>query len=179
MDELSEIAYPSPMSTPPAPLTTGFTEAKSQFSMLMDEVVHRHRPKVIDRHKGRESMLALQTDDAAEIFLSAAVTPLEVAHEEDEVVVTATALSLIGDGPDLASALEMLAGEIEDFACAYFDRFDYYRHTPDRELAPFLLRLLLTPRDQRRALLLAPLKRGDMDAVAIRHDARRAAPPAA
>jgi Antitoxin of toxin-antitoxin, RelE / RelB, TA system len=162
------------MATHTAPLTTGFTEAKSQLSTLMDEVVHRHRPKVIDRHKGRESMLALQTDDAAEIFLSAAVTPLEVAHEEDEVVVTATALSLIGDGPDLSSALEMLADEIEDFACAYFDRFDYHRHTPDRALAPFLLRLLLTSRDQRPALLLEPLKRGEMDAVAGGHHARRA-----
>jgi hypothetical protein len=105
-------------------------------------------------------MLALRTDDAAEIFLSAAVTPLEVAFEEGEVVVTATALSLIGEGPDVPSALEVLGEEIEDFACAYFDRFEYYRHTPDRELAPFLLRFLLTRRDERAALLLEPLKHG-------------------
>jgi hypothetical protein len=174
LDELPEIAHHLVMATHPAPLTTGFTEAKSQLSTLMDDVVHRHRPKVIDRHKGRESMVALPTDDAAEIFLSAAVTPLEVAYEEDEVVATATLLSLIGDGPDLPSALEMLGDEIEDFACAYFDRFEYYRHTPDRELAPFLLRFLLTAREDRSALLLEPLKHGEMGALADHHRARRA-----
>jgi hypothetical protein len=150
------------MATHPAYLTTGFTEAKSHFSTLMDEVVHRHRPKVIDRHKGRESMLALPVDDAAEIFLSAATTPLEVAFEEGEVVVTATALSLIGDGPDVPSALQALAEEIEEFARSYFDRFEYYRHTPDRALAPFLLRFLLTAPERRQALLLEPLKNGEM-----------------
>lgn len=143
-------------------LTTGFTEAKSHLSTLMDEVVHRHRPKVIDRHKGRESMLALPTEDAVEIFLSAAFTPLEVAFDDGEVIVTATALSLIGEGSDLDSALGDLGEEVDDFARAYFDRFEFYRHTPDRELAPFLLRFLLTDRDQRPALLLEPLRRGEM-----------------
>lgn len=149
-----------------ASLKTGFTAAKSQFSTLMDEVVHRHRPKIIDRHKGRESMVALPTDDAVEIFLSAAHTPLEVAYGEGEVIVTATALSLIGDGPDLESALGDLSEEVDDFARAYFDRFEFHRHTPDRELAPFLLRFLLTVPDRRPALLLEPLRRGEMDIAA-------------
>jgi antitoxin of RelE/RelB toxin-antitoxin system len=154
------------MATRSASLTTGFTEAKAHFSTLMDEVVHQHRPKVIDRHKGRESMLALRTEDAVDIFLSMAFTPLEVAFDEGEVVVTATALSLIGDGPDLESALGELGEEIDDFARAYFGRFDFYRHTPDRELAPFLLRFLLTPTDRRTALLLEPLRDGRMAEIA-------------
>ncbi|MGH2969599.1 MAG: hypothetical protein ACRDK0_11120 [Solirubrobacteraceae bacterium] len=160
-------------------LSTGFTEAKSHLSTLMDEVVHRHRPKVIDRHNGRESMLALPTEDAVEIFLSTAFTPLEVTFDEEEVVVTATALSLIGDGPDLESALGELGEEIDDFARAYFDRFDFYRHTPDRELAPFLLRFLLTAPDQRTALLLEPLRRGQMDAPQPPQPPQRAEPAAA
>jgi Antitoxin of toxin-antitoxin, RelE / RelB, TA system len=154
------------MVTRSACLTTGFTDAKAHFSTLMDEVVHQHRPKVIDRHRGRESMLALPTDDAVEIFLSMAFTPLEVDFDESGVVVTATALSLIGDGPDLKSALGELSAAIEDFAHVYFERFDFYRHTPDRGLAPFLLRFLLTAAEQRAALLLEPLRGGRMDEIA-------------
>ncbi len=149
-------------TTDASSMSTGFTEAKSGLSTLMDDVVHRHRPRVIDRHGGRESMLALPTDDAAEIFLSSAFTPLEVAFEDDEVIVTATALSLIGDGPDLESAADQLVEAIDDLARDYFDRFDFYRHSPDRELAPFLLRFLLTADDARRALLLEPLRSGRM-----------------
>lgn len=147
-------------------LICGFTEAKSHFSALMDDVVHRHRPKVIDRHKGRESMLALPTVDALEIFLAGAFTALEVAFEDDEVIVTATDLSLIGQGEDLGAALQELSEEIDDFARAYFDRFEYYRHTTERTLAPFLLRFLLTDEPQRPALLLKPLQDGQMPSPA-------------
>jgi Phd_YefM. len=153
-------------------LTTGFTDAKAHFSALMDEVVHQHRPKIIDRHNGRESMVAMPSDDAAEIFLADAFTPLEVAFEENEVVVTATAMSLIGDGADIDAALEMLVDEIDGFACSYFERFDYYRHTEDRKLAPFLLRFALTAPEKRRALLLEPLREGRMAEVA-REDSTR------
>lgn len=142
-------------------MTMSFTDAKSRLSSLMDEVVHSHRPKVIDRHQGREVMVALPAEDA-HLYFQPSTTPLTVDFGDDEVIVTATALSLIGEGPDIHAALADLAGEIDDFAVSYFERFDYFRHTADSKLAPFLLRFILTSDEDRPALLLEPLRDGQM-----------------
>lgn len=151
-----------------SPLSTGPLEGGAHFSALLGEVVSRHRPTVIPHHEDQGPMLLLAADDAREIFLSAAATPLEVVFEEGEVVITATALGLIGEGPDVPSALGALGNEIEAFATEYFDHFEHYRGTPDRAHARFLLRFLLTPTSDRAELLLESLRRGEMGVISDR-----------
>lgn len=85
---------------------------------------------------------------------------------------TAPELSLIGHGGDIQTALQALADEIDDFAGSYFERFDYFRHTVDSRLAPFLLRFVLSDEGARRELLLEPLREGEMPDPAIDPRAR-------
>ena len=40
-----------------------FSRAKSELSDVMTRVVHEHRPSIVSRHRGKERMLLVRTDD--------------------------------------------------------------------------------------------------------------------
>ena len=90
------------METDPTPTLTSFdfSRAKSALSDLMTQVVHEHSPRVVSRHRGKEQMLLVRTDDLAR-YLSSFRFETEIALDEGEVTVALPALGLLGFGKTL------------------------------------------------------------------------------
>ncbi len=73
---------------------------------------------------------------------------------EGEFVLRQSELGLLAGG----ETFEQAAAELEELAVAYaeryFERLDFYAQTDRGEQMPWLLRLILTPETDRRALLI-------------------------
>lgn len=132
--------------------TTPFSEAKSRLSDLMTEVVHRHYPRLVDRHRGKEAMLLMSPDDLARFLSSYRFEP-RVIFDEGEVTVRLPRFGLMGGGATLDEALEDLVEVLEAYTWQFFERLDFHMQTDRAELAPWLLRFAITPAEERLALL--------------------------
>jgi hypothetical protein len=133
--------------------TRGLSEAKAALSEVMSGVVHDHRPIVIERHGGREAMLLLGLSDMGPL-LDHFRFHTATSVSEGEFVLRQSELNLVAGG----ATFEQAAAELEDLAVAYaeryFERLSFYAQTDRAEQMPWLLRLILTPEDERRALIV-------------------------
>lgn len=129
-----------------------FSEAKTRLSELMNEVVHRHRPQLVERHGGKESMLLLPTDDM-QVLLTPFRFEAEVHFSKREVTAVLPRFGLIGVGRSLEAALDDLLDVLRDFVTLFIERWDFYRHTNQAELLPWVLRFALTPPERQHDLL--------------------------
>ena len=137
-------------TTPALPLLD-FSRAKGALSDVMTRVVHEHRPSVVSRHRGKEQMLLVRSDDLAR-YLSGFRFQLEVETKGAEVTTALPQLGVLGFGTTLDEALEDLLVELRAYARDYFERASFYAATDRAEHAPWLLRFALTPPDEQRAL---------------------------
>jgi hypothetical protein len=133
--------------------TRGLSEAKAALSDVMSGVVHDHRPIVIERHGGKEAMLLLGLSDMGPLldhFRFHTVSSVS----EGEFVLRQDELNLVAGG----ETFEQAAAELQELAVAYaeryFERLNFYAQTDRAAQMPWLLRLILTPEADRRALLL-------------------------
>lgn len=131
-----------------------FSRAKAALSDLMTQVVHEHRPRVVSRHRGKERMLLVRTDDLAR-YLDGFRFELEVTTDGDEVTIALPRLGLLGFGATHDEALDDLLEEVRIYARDYFERASFYAETDRAEHAPWLLRFALTPVEAQRELLAA------------------------
>jgi hypothetical protein len=129
-----------------------FSRAKSALSDLMTQVVHEHRPRVVSRHRGKERMLLVRTDDLAG-YLSSFRFETEVVDEDGEVTVALPRLGLLGFGKTRDEALADLLEELRAYARDFFERSSFYAATDRADHAPWLLRFALTPAERQRELL--------------------------
>jgi hypothetical protein len=133
--------------------TRGISEAKATLSDVMSGVVHRHRPMVIERHGGKEAMLLLGLSDMQPL-LEHFRFHTRASLSEGEFVLRQSELGLLAGG----ETFEQAAAELEELAIAYaeryFERLDFYAQTDRADQMPWLLRLILTPEADRRALLI-------------------------
>lgn len=129
-----------------------FSRAKSALSDLMTRVVHEHRPSIVSRHRGKEQMLLVRTDDLAG-YLKAFQIELEVSEDGGEVTVAAPGLAVLGFGTTREEALDDLVIELRLYARDFFERSSLYAATDRAAHAPWLLRFALTPFDRQRSLL--------------------------
>jgi hypothetical protein len=138
--------------------TRGLSQAKATLSDVMSGVVHDHRPMVIERHGGREAMLLLGLSDM-EPLLGHFRFHTVSSVSDGEFVLRQPELNLVAGGETFDEA----AAELEDLAVAYaeryFERLGFYAQTDRAEQMPWLLRLLLTPEADRRALLIGAPER--------------------
>jgi hypothetical protein len=81
----------------PAIPSLDFSRAKSALSDVMTEVVHSHHPRVVSRHRGKEQMLLVRTDDLARI-LSGFSLETEVVADADEVTIACPGWGYLGSG---------------------------------------------------------------------------------
>ena len=137
--------------TPPLP-SLDFSRAKGALSDVMTRVVHEHRPSVVSRHRGKEQMLLVRTDDLAR-YLSAFRFETEVVTEEREVTIALPRFGLLGFGSTAEEATEDLVQELRAYARDYFERASFYAATDRADHAPWLLRFALTPLAEQQALL--------------------------
>lgn len=129
-----------------------FSRAKSSLSDLMTRVVHEHRPTIVGRHRGKERMLLVRTDDLA-AYLTSFRFDVEVAEDEGEVTAALSRLGLLGFGTTRDEAIDDLLVELRTYAEDYFERASFYAATDRAGHAPWLLRFALTPSPEQRALL--------------------------
>jgi hypothetical protein len=119
----------------------------------MSGVVHRHQPTVIERHGGKEAMLLLGLSDMQPL-LEHFQFHTRSSVSEGEFVLRQLELNLVAGG----DTFEQAASELEELAIAYaeryFERLGFYTQTDRVEQMPWLLRLMLTPESDRRALLI-------------------------
>jgi PHD/YefM family antitoxin component YafN of YafNO toxin-antitoxin module len=139
-----------------------FSKAKSELSEVMDEVVHEHRPQVVQR-KGKERMLLVRPDDARR-WLDTFRLQLRVVLDPHEVTIAADPLGVAGFGDSVEAALDDLLVEIRAYAHRFFERLQFYAETDARHHAPWLARFALTDVDEQRALLEADME-AEMEAA--------------
>lgn len=130
-----------------------FSEAKARLSELMNEVVHRHRPQLVERHGGKETMALLPIDDLA-LLLQPFHFEVEMSVAKGETTAVLHRFDLIGTGKTAEEALDALLDVLRDYAQVFIERWDFYRHTDRAQLLPQVLRFALTPADRQRDLLL-------------------------
>jgi hypothetical protein len=119
----------------------------------MSGVVHEHRPTVVERHGGKEVMLLLGLSDMGPLLSHFDFHALS-SVSEGEFVLRLPELDLVAGG----DTFEQAASELEELAVAYaeryFERLSFYAQTDRAEHMGWLLRLILTPAADRRALLI-------------------------
>jgi PHD/YefM family antitoxin component YafN of YafNO toxin-antitoxin module len=128
-----------------------FTSAKAGLSAVMDDVVHNHQPRVVQRH-GREAMLLVRPDDLAR-WLDTFHLNIGLILSDGEVTAEARGLGVLGFGETVDEALDDLASELSAYAADFFARFGFYRETDRFSHAPMLLRFAATPPDKRLELI--------------------------
>lgn len=127
-----------------------FSQAKAELSAVMDQVVHKHRPAIIERR--REAMVALSLSDMRELLAAFRLEP-RVTVGRKQATAALEGLGLLGAGGDADAALDDLLEELRGYAADYVSRFAFYLQTDRGAHAPYVLRFALTPPDQQRDLL--------------------------
>ena len=133
--------------------TLAFSDAKAKLSDLMTSVVHGHRPKVVDRHHGKEQMFLLGREEVMALLESFEFQP-KVNVSEGEFVVRLPELGLIAGGESFDEALDELVELAEEYAEQYFARLEFYRETDRRQHLPWVARVAFTPAEERRQLFV-------------------------
>jgi hypothetical protein len=117
----------------PALPSLDFSRAKGALSDVMTRVVHEHRPSVVSRHRGKEQMLLVRTDDLVR-YLGAFGFDLEVV-EGGEVTAAVPKLRVLGF-VNLDDAIDDLWSS-SAYAADYFERAAHAATTARaRALAP-------------------------------------------
>ena len=129
-----------------------FSRAKSALSEVMTRVVHEHRPSVVSRHRGKERMLLVRTDDLAR-YLDGFTLEVEVTEDGGEVTVVLPRLGILGFGATREEALRDALVELRAYARDYFERASFYAATDRAAHAPWLLRFALTRAEDQLGLL--------------------------
>src|SRR5437773_1408171 len=93
-----------------------FSEAKAGLSALMDQVVHDHRPAIIERR--REAMVALSLSDLRSLLAPFRLEP-RVNVGRKETVATLDELGLVGTGRSTDAAIDDLLEEVRAYAADF------------------------------------------------------------
>jgi hypothetical protein len=132
-----------------------FSEAKSRLSDVMSNVVRDHQPRIVSRHRGKESMILLNAEDLVNSLRHYRFES-EVIFSDGEVTAQLPRLGLLGFGTTLDEALVDLLAELRAYTHRFFDQSSLYMRSARREHLPWLLRFALTPPDEQARLLEEP-----------------------
>ena len=117
----------------PALPSLDFSRAKGTLSDVMTRVVHEHRPSVVSRHRGKEQMLLVRTDDLAR-YLDAFGFDLEVVDDQGEVTVALPKLGMLGFGANRDEAIDDLLVELGHLnECVLQSHLHHQREQRDSE----------------------------------------------
>lgn len=122
--------------------------AARNLSPLFDEAVRKDHPVVITR--GRHEYALLMSRNQARRLLQAYTFHMDVLPEDEDGGFTLWVRELdIGEcGASLPEARDRLLETVRDYVRHYMERWDFYRHLPDRAAQePWVRRLSLTESD--------------------------------
>jgi hypothetical protein len=129
-----------------------FSEAKTGLSELMSEVVRKHRPHLIERNHGRETMALIGAEELDTVLRPYSLVP-DVVYGRGEVTMSLAPLGLVASGASLDAAADAMLDELRQYAREFIDRYEYFRHTDRTGDLPWVLRFSLTPPGAQRDLL--------------------------
>lgn len=141
-----------------------FAKAKAQLSDLMDQAVHDHRLQLIDRHRGKEQAVLVSVADL-ELLLEGFQFHPQVSVSGGEYVIRLPELNLIAGGAVYEDAVEELVELAEEQARNFLERLDFYMQTDRRGQLPWLLKIALTPAEERSPLFFAPAPSQEAEAA--------------
>lgn len=136
-----------------------FSEAKATLSTVVDNAVRRHEPVLIQRNRGKESVLVVSSEDLSEALREpySSMFETEVFIENGIYAVALESFGLQGTGASLEEAVDDLVEALSEYSARYFRDLQFYRRTPNRSghYLPLLL-FRAAAEHGRRALLLEP-----------------------
>ena len=132
---------------------TDFGELKrGQLSAVFNAAARQFTLQVIARNRGKEHLLVLD-EQWLPVLLGSIQFRTQVAVDDGEVTISVEDVEVLGFGSTLEEALADALNELHTYALEFFAHPDRYRGTYRERHAPWLLRVLITPREERRALL--------------------------
>ncbi len=134
-----------------------FSEAKARLSDVMTAVTQQHRPQLVRRHRGKESMVLVDARDLAG-FLTAYRFEPTVVVDAGEFTVELEHLGILGFGTTLDEAISDLVSELHAYTQRYFAQPGFYTYTDRKDHWPWLLRFALTEENRQADLILADMK---------------------
>ncbi len=133
--------------------TLDFSPAKARLSDVMTEVFHQHQPTLVSRHRGKEQMLLVRTDDLL-AMLPSEPFDVEVAFDPASVTLAVPSLGVIGVGETTDLAADDLLIEIRAYAKRFFANPLRYFAAGQGERAGALLAFALADEDGQRRMVL-------------------------
>ena len=130
-----------------------FAQAKAHLSDLMDQAVHQHRMQLIDRHRGKERAVLVSVADLGLLLEGFRFEP-KVSVSDGVFVIRLPELGLVAGGSTYEEALGELVELAEQQAENFLDRLDFYMQTERRTQLAWLLKVALTPAEDRSQLFL-------------------------
>jgi hypothetical protein len=125
-----------------------FTDARSKFSLLFDEVVHDELPVVIERG-GREHALLVARDALLRILAPFRLHVDVLPENEGGFTLWLRELDIGGTGGSLKEARDELVSSARSYVRDYWQQFGLYRHLPDMSAKePYVMRLSLAETEQ-------------------------------
>lgn len=121
--------------------TINATEVRKEFSQFIDTVV-REKPVVIKRN--RDYVLSISLEQTVNL-LADYHFHMNVFNEEDSsITATLNELDLIINTMDKDNLKNLMAQEILDYAEDYFEQFNLYYNSPNRQKHfPYVLKAIL------------------------------------
>ena len=125
-----------------------FTQARSKFSQLFDEVVKEELPVLIERGGRQHGLLVAR--DALLRLLAPFRMHVDVLPEDDGgFTLWLRELDIGGTGPSLKDARADLVSAVRSYVRDYWRQFALYRRLPDMSTKePYVLRLSLADSEQ-------------------------------
>lgn len=131
------------------------SQAKAQLSDVMSDVVHRGQTVVVDRHRGKESMVLLGMETIRPLLANFRFAT-ETRFEDGEWTLFSPELNLLSASETFDEALDELVSLAEQYATDFFDRRDFYVHTDRAGHEPWLMRVAVADEEARRLMFIEP-----------------------
>lgn len=134
-------------------LTLSSSEVRKDWSEVMDNVVRRG-PVFIKRT--RDYMVLCSTETISQLVADTRFMAVSYEEEDGSFTLSAEALDIIANGPDLSAAKRALAEEIMEYAEEYYQEFELYSRTPNRKgHLPYVFKALTakTPKELEDAIV--------------------------
>lgn len=143
------------MTTMPVMEEIQFSQAKSRLSEVMDDVVHRERPKAIRRERGRNEIMYLLPREVLDAVVGAARVEVDYLPDEEGIGLWVNGLEIGAHGATVVEARQNLVREVRAYVANFLGELPFYLAWPDRaRLMPQVLRLAVARDDDELARLL-------------------------
>lgn len=117
------------------------TEVRKYWGNFIDTVV-RDKPKVVKRN--RDYFVAVSLTHIRTILKSYKIETQYMKEDDGTVTASLANFDLVVNAQDEASARKALAEELVEYAREYFEEFQLYYHSPNRQPHfPYILAVLL------------------------------------